>query len=240
MDIVHHDYDRSYSCEESGCDSICRCAVVTDVTVDQSLDGCYRLFCELDTFKEYGLEPALNFWFIRRFFPGETFDFEASGDYYGETLDRIYPCGSLTEKGEDFVALSVVDKIKFMLTKEYGKVLPEVEKVQEWEMRPVFISEVMQTPNNNVNTVQVDAYKAICQSYVNDKRTRDDFQKNVQFLAPLCLKRGKHYQVIDGTHRTIALTSPYKINDHKPKNKKKPEEDFLPLFMWIICPKESK
>lgn len=243
-DVLNFDTDSEYSCEESGCDSegICRCSRIVSVNVPTDFKSMHQFFMQAYPQGKMGLDKALDFWWVRRHFADMTFDFTAEGDYYGEVLCKVFPSdGNFLEGAAAFSVLSPVDKIKFMLMEEYEHVLPAIAAVKDWEMKPVFIEDVQQTANNRVSETQVDCYKGICQDFFalpNHHGYKDnDFQTAMQHLAPLCLKRGKFYQVIDGTHRTIALTSEYHMYSKK-RNKK--EDRFTPIFMWVICPKETK
>lgn len=238
---VVYDYntDSETDCENYGCDDegICRCRHITGCEVVSSMANTMSLFEKLYDGPGDDLSRVLGFWYVRLFYPNFVWSWSAEGDYYGEELASITldSDGGFWQDAETFGMMTSKEQIEYLLQKEYGSVLPQVQKVQKWVCEPVFVSSVHNSSNTRINTTRLEEYKTICQHVVQRDDIRSKFQEHVRHLAPLCLRVGGEFQVIDGRHRTMALTHEYQYRG------KRNVETFTPIFMWIVCPaKEVK
>jgi hypothetical protein len=144
-----------------------------------------------------------------------------------------------------------------MLEHEYGKVLPSVKKVEDWELKAILTDDLLPSQNTHLSTQVLDEYKEFCEGLV--KSSHQHFQDNTKILAPLTLRSGKGYQIIDGRHRATALTSEYAYMETKviPRQVNKKQKNgsikvinrndrkdivhpFVAVYMWVICPREKK
>lgn len=242
---IIHDYDTQTEtdCENYGCDNegICRCSRITDCKIGVSMSNAYSLFENLYDGPNDDLSRVLGFWYVRLFYQDFAWGWSACGDYYGETLEKITldSDGGFWNQAEHFGMLTSKEQIEFLLEKEYGSVLPQVQKVKRWVCEPVLVSTVHNSKNTRINRDRLDEYKQICRYKVERADLRPNFQEHVRHLAPLCIRVGGEFEVIDGRHRTMALTDEYEYQTGSLKASK--TETFVPIFMWIVCPaKETK
>jgi len=250
---VSCDTDMERNCEDAGCDSegICRCSRIVGVEIDSDIFGVNVFFeCSYEDKTGDGLDRVLAHWFCRKNFSKISWGWTAGGGYYGEELERIYVenDNGFFNLSEGFENMSHKEKIEFLLKQEYGSVLPQVEKVKDWQLKAVFLSDVVNSLNTNLNDKVLKEYKTFCSPYTHTEEDRKSFQEKTRILAPLTLPSGGKYQVIDGRHRVTALASEYTTSTWvaRPSGKKgrrpKPVEQkevFTPVYVWIICPKEE-
>lgn len=248
--VSHYHVDTENNCDEHGChdEGICRCGRIVDVTFDVGFVPANSFFTGIfDGGK--GIDKALAHWFVRKHFNDLTWGYTSGGGYYGDELESIFirDDNDFYHKAMTFSDMSNKERVEFMLTKEYGRVLPSVTKVKDWTMQAVFVADVMNSANTNLDTRTLRDYTEYCNELALMKHSRDMFQEHTQILAPLTIKNGMgKYQVIDGRHRTTALTQEYKykeqiegVSKKGNPNKKWTEQVFTPVYMWIICPVEE-
>lgn len=234
---IEADWGREYDCASYGCDDICRCGKIVDVTINSNK---FPQF--LDNFSDSTqmLDKALDFWFFKRHYTKLGYDPLIEGGYYGEELNEFEVLANteLLAKVDQFNSLSsYAEKIKFLLTEEYGYVLPEVEKVENWTMEPVLLADIIQSSNTKLSSDQVEVYRSIYR--LNLYTSTEDFQKNISHLAPLCLRKGKSYAIVDGRHRFQALIEPFENKIPAQKGKKKVHVPFYAIYAFVICPSET-
>jgi len=219
-DITHNVCsDRDYSCEESGCndEGICRCGVIDRVTLSTNLYDFVYLYEGPE-----GIEKALWYWFYKLMSRkhGEC-QFEAHGSYYGEELTSASYGEAFSTAMSKFEDLSVNDKIYYLLTQENGFVLPEVLKVKEWELKPVFLSAISPLQNDKVdqNFITNLSWHVLGLS----KKTNKPDPKEFSYMAMLCLPdpltKEKTFKIVDGRHR-LTLFSQMGFK-----------------YVFVICPK---
>ena len=247
---VCYDLDSESDCEVYGCDKegICRCRRIVGISVGSDLNGIDTFFSH--TYEETGdsLDKVLAHWFCRKNFHKICWDFETTGGYYGEELEKITVSEDhgFFNLAEAFEKMSHKEKIEFLLQQEYGFVLPKVLAVKDWQLKAVFLSDVVNATNTNLSTHALAAYKNFCEMKVRIKDLRENFQENTRILAPLTLTADdKKYQVIDGRHRVTALTEEYEWKEYMPSPKKGQGAKlhkgvFAPVYVWVICPKEEQ
>lgn len=243
-DIIN-DYDSftSNDCENYGCDSICRCRTIESVTVSNSMENCFAFFKQTYDGSSDHLEQSLAFWFLRLHFKNFEWEPIVGGGYYGQELDGIKLSFSsgFYEQGALFIKLSTTEKIHYLLTKEYGKVLPEVAAVKKWICEPVFIDDVRNSDNTDLSKAALDEYMKLFESVIRSDQLRSSFQEHVLPFAPLCLNVGhRTFRVVDGRHRCRAFQTTYIYSAQGKKGWT--EKEFIPIFMWVIHPdpNESK
>lgn len=244
---VSYKDEREYSCEDSGCDEegICRCCRIVGVEFCDDLDSVNKFF-ELIYEGGLGVEKALDHWFVRKHFKDIRFDYEVGGDYYGDELSKIVISddGDFFNKASTFNQMSNSEKVQFLLKKEYGSVLPKIKNVKDWKLEAVFVSDVVNSGNTNFHPPKITEYETDF-SYI-ARNSVVSFQEKTLQYAPLTIKVNGKYQVIDGRHRTHALTKEYpyetttEIRDKNGRKKYKiSKEVFIPMYMWVICPVEE-
>lgn len=245
---VNYDTDVETNCEEGGCDSICRCSVITGISVPANLYGINYFFDQTYVNTGDGLDKVLAHWFLRKHFELITWGYQSTGGYYGEEMKAvtIESDGGFFNLAEGFEAMSYKDKIEYLLDREYGSILPDIAAVKDWQLKTVFLSDITQSLNKKLSPVYLKSYEEHCQNLVRHLgKDTSSFQADTQVLAPLCLGGSGKYQIIDGRHRITALSKEYKWDAYmsvpttgKRNQTKKVEKSFAPLYTWIICPKE--
>lgn len=243
--IVEYTNDHTYNCETAGCDEICRCGTIDNVEIDKTHCGVERFF--ENSYTKYGseLDAVLDFWFTKIHFSDITWDYEVTGGYYGEELERIFIDydNDFFKKADTFSKLSAKEKIEYLLSKEYGNILKEISAVEDWELKKVNLENVSTPNNNKFNQKILENYKVFCSrktnSYSKKPRTEKSFIDDLKILAPLCLSDdGIHYRLIDGRHRFQTLTkNSFELMSYDKTGKVLRNKVSLRKF-WIICPKE--
>jgi hypothetical protein len=124
-------------------------------------------------------------------------------------------------------------------------VLPKVKEVKNWQLKAVFLSDVINSLNTKLGDKPLKAYKDFCESHTRFNKARDTFQDATRVLAPLTLTNASNkYQVIDGRHRITALSTEYPWQEYtrapgKGQRSKMHKGVFTPVYVWVICPKEE-
>jgi hypothetical protein len=258
--LVSYDANHEYSCEESGCNSegICRCGRIVSVDVDNSFTGADYFFTMAYEDTGSALDRALDHWFVRKHFADIDWGYDSGGGYYGEELNRVFPNhdGNFFNKASTFENLTPKEKVEFMLEREYGRILPAIQKVEDWELKAVLTCDVLQSQNTHLDRKMFETYKQHYSTLI--KRDHKTFQDGTKSLAPLTLRSGKGYQIIDGRHRFEAMTEEYSYQETvittRATNKKQKDgtvkvvtrkdtkyvdHPFVPVYMWVICPREK-
>lgn len=190
---VDIDYEEHRDCYERGCDSICRCSVITDahaksqdisVVVDEAIND--NAFSEIT---QYCIDRV-----IRRTMsdhPSENWEVNTCGGYYGDEIDNVrLDCAQSIEEEIRKLLSKKTDKerLLFALEMEYGLILDIFNDYNHW----------------SIETVSIDAVSG------NDGHLKRLNPKTVKsydgYKFPRCilLKRddesGK-YRIMDGYHR---------------------------------------
>lgn len=145
------DFDREHHCEESGCDSICRCSTIVNtkiksIDINQIVDNIYQIYFK-NTKEEKrdsklneilnNIDKTINLYTIdrivriNRLWDKDNWEINVSGGYYGEELDSVilenYIARKIEKNIEDSIELNDLSKrIEFLLHLEYGYILPEL------------------------------------------------------------------------------------------------------------------
>jgi hypothetical protein len=150
--VIDYDYDTRYSCQESGCDMICRCGtihseVITKIDVDAIVGEIYSEYFDnsLSTIRNNtinnilnGITKEIDIYTIDRIiryhkvFDSNVWEINITGGYYGEEIDTITldTHVALQIEQDIDIALSIDDlsgRIEYLVGLEYGHLLPELE-----------------------------------------------------------------------------------------------------------------
>ena len=219
--VIDYDYEQEYSCEDSGCDQegICRCGRIYDVTINsvditKLTDFIYESL--IDNSKAGKRQQKLN----QLFYGGEVIDkycinriishyklyetrnwnVEIEGGYYGDetgdvTMSQIVfdLVHSECQKLMELETLS--EKIKLVLSLEYGYLLPDLEN-KDFEIV-------------NITKSDID-FKSLNQNHirlVNEEKELNGlshYNSSSYHLPRGVVRRfGNQFKIVDGFHRMI-------------------------------------
>lgn len=219
--IVDYDYDTEYSCEDSGCDEegICRCGHICNVTINsvditKLTNSIYESL--VDNSKAGKRQQKLN----QLFYGGEVVDkycinrilshyklhnignwnVDVTGGYYGDEIGDVTMNGivfnlisSECQKLMELETLS--DKIKFVLSLEYGYLLPDLEK-SDFEIINITKSDI-DFKSLNQNHIRI----------VNEEKELNGLShyNSSSYHLPrgVVRKFGNQFKIVDGFHRMI-------------------------------------
>ncbi len=214
---VDYDYDTEYSCEESGCNSegICRCgricnARVTGVSVDRVTDELYSQKFDKSKSTErdikintllFGTGKELDIYCIDRIlrsyriWDSDNWSVEVQGGYYGDEIGSIVLDESLARKIEsdidEVLSLNTVkEKIDFILKKEYGYLLPELDGC-DYELATISINDVVFGSDGHYRKIQ-------------QENLEHYYPNSYEGIRGVVKKDGPKYKIIDGYHRMYA------------------------------------
>ena len=221
---VDIDYHTEYDCENNGCndEGICRCgsicdAVVTRVEVTQMVNLIYDELFDNSTVlgkREdklnqllYGIGEDINRYTIDRIlrkykvWDSDNFDVEVCGGYYGQEIDGVFIIKNISDKIETELetAFSIEDltgRVEYLLTLEYGKLLPELENSQY---------EIVELDKTDINFGSIDHH-----SKVKKKDLEFYSDKNYKGIRGVVTFVNGKYRLIDGYHR-VHTTAGYKV-----------------------------
>jgi hypothetical protein len=221
---VDYDYDTSYSCEDSGCDNegICRCgsienAVVNPINISEFAKKMYELYNpptkdktilrdrKIKSLFDSSIEE-INIYCIDRIcrvlkvWDLNKWEVNVCGGYYGDEVDSVKfeDVVKLAEKIEAVLELSSVkEKIEYVLTVEYGSILPEL-KDKEYSLIEISKDDVIfgsEGQYKKVSTEDLTHYS----------------NKEYSGIRGLLLPKGEKFRLIDGYHRMFATNNKKKI-----------------------------
>jgi hypothetical protein len=193
--IADVEYDRNYHCKEKGCREICRCGTISNVRI-QSID-INSIFesINIHPYKEsdinsYCIDRLLS---IFRVYDCEKWECEVCHGYYGEEIDYIYfsDCLNFNKALKKVLSLSSLrEKVLFLLEKEYGYVLPDIEKYEEVSIQKVEI--------RNIN--MGSQYRKI-----SVENQEIDYYDEENGIFGVCIGRDNDYRLIDGYTRIVNI-----------------------------------
>lgn len=209
---VDYDYQRETSCEESGCDMICRCSVITDteitkVDVSSMAESIYeKYFGDTKASKRdaqintvlFGTGRDIDIYTIDRIlrinkvWESHNWDIEVCGGYYGQEIEGVRLDNFFANKLEQDIlkALSIEDinkRIEFLLELEYGYLLPEMAG------RKYSIVEI---PKDDIIMGSVEHYKKV------ESKDLKHYLDNVyNGIRGVVIPSDSKYRLIDGYHR---------------------------------------
>ena len=237
------EYDYDYDCDAYGCDYICRCRTIVNTRLEAM--SAYKAVSLASSFFQDGEGHEGNFGFaltvrfLKHLFTNvdDFFEIRTCGGYYGDEIEGVFAESGaeyhFQKQCEAFNAMTNSERVRLVLELEYGHLLPEVEKIDEWQLIQLPVSEVKADGGVSDRTS-----RAIVQSYqwltpwYNAKYTAWKEHKD-WFPAVVAIpKKAGEYRVIDGFHRYRAWTEkPYGIGQKKWKALRKNKK------IWAIVPK---
>ena len=205
---LKYDYDREYSCSETGCDDICRCMEIVNpriVNIDlnnivesiyneiiptnpviinrnKKIDQVLQVF-NMEILDKYCIHRILT---ILGMWSPERYEFDIINGYYGQEVDSVFMVDEnkiLDTCRKSFNFISPVDKINFILGMEYGKVIYDIKDVKLVKI------------NRNSLTLNDNYFGKI---------NKEIYYGDNNYLLPRGLVRRVRidtYSIIDGYHR---------------------------------------
>ena len=218
--MVNYDYGTATDCGANGCDSICRCGVITDVTItpfpnveDEVAKSILR---GLNSFKKdkpkISLDPTLAKFCLSRVFRNcgmrnvSNYDYSIGQGYYGQELHGITFCNhyQFDELVIDVLSCtSNVKAVKLALIAEYGYLTPEVEKCSKASVVDIDFEDI-RVPNidypNRLDSETIALYQ------------------NTEYGYPIGIykKDSDFYRLIDGYHRYYAIKNSKNVKKSVP------------------------
>lgn len=208
--LVNITYNRSYSCEESGCEEegICRCSRMDDIKVtniiyNDILDKIYSLYFNnsIETNRNNKLNNILHNInekierytidrILRKYqiWENKAWEFKVSPSYYGEELDYIHLSNASDIDNDIRTALSISDineRIEYLLYLEYGSLMPKLIGAN-YTLKTIKKSDII-IGNKEYNT-QLNKT-----TYYTDEE--------YDLIRCLVLEQDDKYKLIDGYHR---------------------------------------
>ena len=218
--IVDYDYDTEYSCEESGCNEeyICRCGRIYDVTINsvditKLTDSIYeslvdnskagkrqqklnQLFYGGEVVDKYCINRILSYY---KLYKSENWHVQITGGYYGDEIDDVTIndivfklVNSECQKLMELENLS--EKIKLVLSLEYGYLLPDLEN-KDFEII-------------NITKSDID-FKSLNQNHIRIVNKEKELNGLTHYNSSYQLPRGvvkkfvDQFKIVDGFHRII-------------------------------------
>lgn len=211
---THADYRHLVSYETEGrtfcheesytgcCDMICRCFEIERVILEpfSPKNYYYESFrTRLTSPPEGKLENYLADRFLAKTLTTEMFEASWSASYYGDEIDAITmntnssAYHEFQKKLDVFNSLSTItDRVRMVLTLEYGYLLPEIQAVEEWEIRKLSPKEVDVSPET-LSRVKEDVVGSY--SYRAEKLP----------VIGVAVPKGGRLRLVDGFHRWSAF-----------------------------------
>lgn len=224
--IVSYDYDVEYSCEESGCcsEGICRCGRIYDEhiispCVSELTNFFYSKMIDISKAGKrnnkinsifYGGEE-IDKYFINRIltkyklYDPDVWSIDIVAGYYGDEIGDVRLNNTTFEIVVDacervlnFDNLS--DKVKFILTVEYGYLLNDLSKC-DFESIEIDKSEI-DFKDLNQNHIQ-NIEKSLPLIYYDEN--------HYKLHRGVVRKSGDKYKIIDGYHRILSTNAKFKV-----------------------------
>lgn len=155
----------------------------------------------------YGIGEDINRYTIDRIlrkykvWDSDNFEVEVCGGYYGQEIDGVFIIKNISDKIETELetAFSIEDltgRVEYLLTLEYGKLLPELESSQY---------EIVELDKTDINFGSIDHH-----SKVKKKDLEFYSDKNYKGIRGVVTFTNGKYRLIDGYHR-VHTTAGYKV-----------------------------
>ena len=189
MYTVEHEADYGRRCDRSCDEGICRCSTienarVTEVNTEDISDKLVRK-ADQNSILHYCIERILV---SEKLYDPDMWDVYVAPGYYGEevrsvTVDISAP---IIDKLKKLVTMTNIQKIKYILTEEYGYLLPPLDAYKNVVIHTAKLSNVIPTQNY---------YKAKVDASIYHSRS-----------LPYCVVEsgdGK-FKIVDGHHRYAA------------------------------------
>jgi hypothetical protein len=220
--IVDYDYETEYSCEDSGCNSegICRCGRIYNVEVtpvdmmkltthiyeslvDDSKAGkrqqkLNQLFYGGEVVDKYCINRILSHY---KLYESKNWEVEIEGGYYGDEIGDVTMNGIVFDlvQSECYKLMeleTLSDKIKSVLSLEYGYLLPDLESAN-FEIIDISQSDIdfKSLNQNHIRLVKEEKESNGLNHY---NSSSYDLPRGV------VRKLGDNYKIVDGFHRMMA------------------------------------
>lgn len=190
---VEYDYDRT-SCQ-GNCDDYCRCTEIINTRITE-INYNYIVKSITESVKDNVILTYCIDRIIRSSKLDED-DFEISTcrGYYGEEIDGVY----LDQKKNDTIYnnlkqlenMSDIEKVKFVLTLEYGYLLDVIENTTEVSIKEIDLDKI---------TFQQDYRKKI-------NLDEDFYDEKFTLPRGIFIENGEAHRLIDGYHRIMKAKS---------------------------------
>ena len=219
--VIDYDYETEYSCEDSGCHSegICRCGRIYNVEVtpvdimkltthiyeslvDNSKAGLRQqklnqLFYGGKVVDEYCINRILSY---HKLYESRNWNIEITGGYYGDEIgnvtmnDIIFKL--INSECQKLMELEILsEKIKLVLSLEYGYLLPDLEG-KNFEIINITKSDIdFQSLNQNHIRLVNEEKELNGLSHYNSS--------SYSLPRGVVRKFGSQYKIVDGFHRMI-------------------------------------
>lgn len=208
-------YDRETSCEESGCDTICRCSRIVDfkiesIDINTIIESIYYEYFDKSeqTKRDLKLNSILNsidktidlytidkILRINRIWNKENWEINISNSYYGEEVDSVTLWKSVAEKIENQLdeVLFIDDlskRTEYLLNLEYGYILPELIG-KNYKLETVKKEDILFGSDGHYRKIQTE-----------DLEHYSD--KNYSNIRGVVTQKNDKYKLIDGYHRCFS------------------------------------
>jgi hypothetical protein len=215
---IEIDYDRRYSCKESGCDDICRCsqiinAKIKSINYNQIIENIYDNFFDksisterdsklnsilFDITKEVDLYTIDRITRIFKLWDKSNWNINIEYGFYGEEIESITINDSISKQIDENIkiAFSIQDltgRIQFLLGLEYGYLIPELEKCK-FEVIDINKSDLIFGSDSQLKKVKGEKLEHY-----------NDF--NYNGIKGVVAKKGDKWRLIDGYHRCFKSKS---------------------------------
>jgi len=209
---VEIEYDRETSCEESGCDTICRCSRIVNskiesIDINSIIESIYYEYFDKSeqTKRDLKLNSILNgidktidlytidkILRINRIWGKENWEINISNSYYGEEVDSVTLWKSVAEKIEyqlDEVLFidDLSKRTEYLLNLEYGYILPELIG-KNYKLETIKKEDIIFGSDGHYRKIQTE-----------DLEHYSD--KNYSNIRGVVTQKDDKYKLIDGYHR---------------------------------------
>lgn len=203
-------YDEEHSCQSSQCDTICRCSKIVNATIPPQHINLHEMLdnlsINLNTFTSHKkpkprrgkiyTPSKIEIYCIERLFSfyelynTNNYDIQIVNGYYGEEIGAVMP-KNLDNIIDDIKKIlcfdNEIDKIKFVLNKEYSYLLDVVNKSTTVTIKHINASELYKNDN-----------------YFSRIKNNDcDYKLNTNLPIGVVYENNGSYRLIDGYHRTV-------------------------------------
>jgi hypothetical protein len=212
---VNVEYDRENSCEESGCDTICRCSVIVNyriesINLNSIVERVYSdyfdkseqtkrdlklnsILNDIDkTIDLYTIDKILR---INRIWDKENWEINIGQSYYGEEVDSATLWKNVAEKIENqldeaFLIYDLNKRIEYLLYLEYGYLLSELID-KNYKLETVKKEDIIFGSDGHYTKIQTE-----------DLEHYSD--KNYSNIRGVVIQKNDKYNLIDGYHRCFS------------------------------------
>lgn len=179
------DVDYEVSTNNCKCDDYCRCGVVSVKAKKFNKDLFIKsLISKVDDIDlKYGIDRLSNYANIS----GDNFPAYGVPDYYGETLriEQIDSSHELFKLFDKYQGLNLDEKLKFLLTQEYGYILDVLKNKNHVSLQEISVSDLQLNNHYYKQVKSLERYK--------------------EYLLPrgVFIKEAGKFRLIDGNHRVM-------------------------------------